>query len=95
VDHRPAGVLVVSIPTARDTAQQVVTLLVHGERHEAVDIAAEYDDHLVLSLVLADLVAYVHYRWSRACDMDHQQKVDAWRSLLADVEEWRLTKEAS
>ena len=87
--------MIASIPTARDTAQQLVTLLLHGERHEAVDLANEYADHLVLSLVLADLVAYVHDRWAKACDFTTADRNEAWRSLLADVEEWRLTKEAS
>jgi hypothetical protein len=83
----------VSIPEARDTAQQVVSSLIYGNRHEAVDIAAGYRDPLVLALVLADLTAYVHYRWSRATGLDGDGRAEAWVSLLADIEEWRLTKE--
>lgn len=86
--------MTLSIPAARDTAQQVVTLLLHSEREEAFEIAQDFDDHLVLALVLADLVAYVHHRWARALDMDKEAQAGAWHSLMVDVEEWRLTKEA-
>lgn len=84
-----------SIPAGRDAAQQVVTALIHGDRDEAFTIAQEFDDTLVLALVLGDLCAYVHYRWSRALSFDADQRSAAWASLLADVEEWRLTKEAA
>lgn len=84
-----------SIPEARDAAQQIVTLLMHGDRHEAIDLAMEHEDHLVLAITLADLAAYIHYRWGRALDMDGPTRLGAWQSMLADVAEWRLTKEAS
>lgn len=86
--------MTLSIPAARDVAQQVVTCLIHGDRDRGVDLAVEFEDPLVLALVLADLVAYVHYRWSRAVDFDDDQREGAWADLLVDIEEWRLEKEA-
>lgn len=81
------------IPEARDTAQQVVTLFLNDQRHEAVDLVDEFPCQMLLSIALADMVAYVHDRWSKACDMDLEQRAGAWQSLMADIAEWRLTKE--
>lgn len=78
-----------TIDTARDAAQQVVTACIHGDRSSAVDIAQEYPDQLVLALVLADLVAFVHHKWGRAVGFDQAQIREGWAELMADVEGWR------
>lgn len=79
---------VLSLDTARDAAQQIVTACLHGDRSTAVDIATEYPDGTVLALVLADLVAYTHHRWSEALGIPRSE---AWTELMADVEEWRVS----
>lgn len=81
-----------TIDTARDAAQQMVTACLHTERSTVIEIAQDYPDHLVLSLVLADLVAYVHHRWSNALGIDRST---AWAELMADVEEWRIERRTS
>lgn len=77
------------IDDARDAAQQAVTACVHGERPLGVDIIAGYPDHQVLALVLADLVAHVHHRWAATHGVNH---LDAWKLLLADIEQWRTAR---
>lgn len=77
---------------ARDAAQQVVTACLQGDRSTAVKIAQEYPDGTVLALVLADLVAHVHCRWGNTVGFSSQQTRDAWKELLLDVEEWRLSR---
>lgn len=74
---------------ARDTAQATVTALLHGDRELAQEIASGYPDAFVLALVLADLVAYTHDRWSRAIGADTAGRNDSWAALLQDIEEWR------
>lgn len=75
-----------AIDGARDTAQQVVTALLHKDRALAAEIAEGYADPLVLALVLADLTAHVHCRWA---DSIGAPAAEGWQALMADVEEWR------
>lgn len=75
----------------RDTAQQILTALVNGDRSTAGDLAAEWEDTyppIILSMVLADLCAYVHIRWATAVGMS---SVESWTELMTDVEGWRAT----
>ena len=74
---------------AMDTAQQMVTALLHGDRDLGREIAAGYPDPLVLALVLGDLVAYTHDSWSRAIGADRNE---GWAHLMADIEEWRAER---
>lgn len=71
----------------RDSAQQIVTCLLHGDRGLASDIAKAVNGPVVLVLVLADLVAYTHHRWALATGVPRDQ---AWAELLLDIEEWRV-----
>ena len=82
-----------SIDTARDAAQQMVTACLHSDRGTASQIAQDYPDPLVLALVLADLVAHVHHRWSTVVGMGTGDRNAAWAELMADVEEWRAESE--
>lgn len=77
---------------ARDTAQQAVTATLHGDREDAAWIVLDHPDQLELSLVLVDLVAHVHCRWAHALDMDDEQARDAWRELMADIEQWKTSR---
>lgn len=76
----------------RDAAQQMVTALLHGDRSLASDIAQEAFDPLTLALVLADFGAYIHDRWSQALGLDRSE---AWQTLMADIEEWRVGRATS
>lgn len=86
---------VLSLDRARDTAQQVVTALLHGDRHLAGQIVEEYPAPLILALVLADLVAHTHHSWARATGMAIEQRNQSWAELMADIEEWRSEQGAS
>lgn len=76
----------------RDAAQQIVTALLHGDRTTAGDIAATWDETnppIILSMVLADLCAYVHCRWTRAVGMSIEDGLTGWAEMMTDIEEWR------
>jgi hypothetical protein len=74
------------VDRARDAAQQIVTAFLHGDRERGVDIAVEFPSEIVLALMLADLVAYVHHTWSVELGVNRSE---AWVRLLADLEAWR------
>lgn len=78
-----------TIDTAMDAAQQMVTACLADHRIIASDIAEAYPEPLILALVLADLVAYTHTRWTRAIGGNDEVRIDSWRELMLDVEEWR------
>lgn len=77
------------ISAARDTAQQMVTACLHGDRDMAADLAIEAAHPEVLALVLADLTAYTHWRWMRALGGNSDRTAEGWQALMADIEEWR------
>lgn len=77
------------LAAAKDTAQQAVTALLHGDRSLAGDLITGPDDLLALTLVLADLTAYTHVTWTRALGGDTSEAREGWASLMADIEEWR------
>jgi hypothetical protein len=83
-------VTALSIDTARDAAQQVVTALIHRDGGLAGELAKAFPDPLILALVLADLTAHVHHRWSAAIGAD---PAEGWQMLMADIEEWRTGAE--
>lgn len=91
----PRGVVAETIDAARDAAQQMVTACLADHRIIAADIAESYPDPLILALVLADLVAYTHTRWTRAIGGDDEVRIESWRELMLDVEEWRAGQGAS
>ena len=76
------------LDVARDTAQQMVTCLLAGDRPQAVTILDSSSvPHEVMALVMADLVAYTHHRWARSLGID---RAEAWQELMLDVEAWRV-----
>lgn len=75
---------------ARDCTQQAVTAALHRDRSTSADLISAFPNHLVLSLVLVDFVAYVHTRWCDAVGMDDGQRLQSWTELMADTEEWRM-----
>lgn len=70
----------------QDTAQQIVTALLNGDRDTADDLAEQFPDPLTLALVLADLTAYVHHVWCEAAGLDRHE---AWQFIMGQVEQWR------
>ena len=77
----------------RATAQAVVTLILHGDRAAASDLALGHRHPGILALVLADLVTYVHTSWfhvsARALGApppDSRDLVDQWQHILLDIE---------
>lgn len=77
------------LAAAKDTAQMAVTALLHGQRPLGVDLVSEHtEDHdpTTLALVALALVAHIHTRWADTLGVD---RGEAWRHLMADIEEWR------
>jgi hypothetical protein len=75
---------------ARDTAQQMVTALLAGDRDLCADIAEEYPMPLVLALVLADLCAFVHVNWTEGTGTGAENRLEEWQALMQGIEEWRV-----
>ncbi len=73
----------------RDLAQRLVTAVLAGDRELAVDLIADFHDHHVLALVLADLCAHVHHSWAEAVDFPTDERLQAWQNLMLDIEHWR------
>jgi hypothetical protein len=74
------------ITEAQDVAQAAVTAALGHDRELASNIVTEHYDPTVLALVLVDLAAYIHHRWSKATGLDREQ---CWIELMHDVAEWR------
>lgn len=85
------------INEAKDVAQQVVTLILHGDRSGASDLVLEFDHPPLLALVLADLLTYVHHSWFTVCatragittPATPQDLVEQWQAILLDIAERR------
>lgn len=83
-----------------DFGQAIVTLLLSGDRDGAADLMmSEFppedgnDPRLVaLTLVMGDLVAFVHRGWAGQEGLDPP---DAWRILMEQLAGWRATQEQS
>lgn len=81
-----------------DFGQSIVTLLLAGDRDTAADLMmVEFppedgnDPRLVtLTLVLADLVVFVHRGWSGQQGID---PADGWRVLMEQLAGYRIEKE--
>ena len=80
---------VADIEAARDAAQQMVSSVLLGDTDTAGDIAGESAHPRTLALILAELTAYVHNRWSCATGVDQRQ---VWAELMVDVETWRARR---
>jgi hypothetical protein len=68
-----------------DVAQAMVTAILHGDRHTAVELAASAENDLLLALVLADLAAYVHVSWAQVLGCDADARNRGWTAIMADV----------
>lgn len=76
--------------SAKDSAQQMMTALLAGDRDLAGDIAEEFpaEHQIALSLVLADLCAAVHKTWCTTF-CDDTVVLDTWQAMMMDIEVWR------
>lgn len=81
-----------------DFGHSLVTLLLAGDRDGAAELMLiEFppedgnDPRLVaLTLVMGDLVAFVHQGWAGRQGLD---PADAWRVLMEQLAGWRATQE--
>ena len=80
---------VADIEAARDAAQQMVSSVLLGDTDTAGDIAGESTDPETLALILSELTAYVHHRWSCALGVDQHQ---VWAELMVDIEARRARR---
>jgi hypothetical protein len=76
------------VEAIRDAAQAIVTAFVHGDRCTAADIIAEHhgSELTLLAGALGDLAAYTNRRWGEATEVP---PIEAWRTLMLDINEWR------
>lgn len=76
---------------AMDTAQSMVTRLLHGDRDGVYDELRELSppEHTRILLVLLDLTCYVHTRWAAAAGMTNEGRDQAWAAMMVDVAAWR------
>lgn len=77
--------------TAMDTAQSMVTRMLHGDRETVGDELVEMDALAMteLAIVTLDLVCYVHHRWATTLGMGAEERNQAWAELMLDVAAWR------
>lgn len=74
---------------ARDTAQQAVTLIVHGDHAAAAVLIVEHPDPVSVAMILAELCAHIHDIWAVHA---HRDKVTEWARIATTLEAVRVAQ---